>query len=868
MSKPCRARPDGLDWVCRRLAVPAILALAISLPGTAAFAGSEGQPQRPSIWVSAADRPNILSKIEESAWALRTFESLRERADEAAPLTLADRRSRILALPLVWSEESRASPVLMSFTRDNNAPVNPEAARQLRWNYPVEPQLAILKGLQDAIDCGVLFYLTEEERYAICAADILHVFVDTLNRTPPPINDTPNSGWLYRQDHLLEARLVGAQLPIIYDLVHPYLASDGEVYDVGADALRPFSIADAQHVFRTYADLALHRGLYDSNWPLLEMSSLLNNVLAVDDAEERAALLVQALETGTDRQPSLAALNEQLSTPGSIWPESLTYSFAVARFLIYAMALLDRNFPDLDLGQKYPNVLDAYETYHTLQFPNGDYPAFGDSRRRIGVDFLNYEIALGLSQISGNAIAKNRIESVLRSSEEAGVYDRGQLPNRGYGAEPYTLPLKLLWSVPSLDDGSLVDLNPPRPRTVHLPFAGIAVQRNVDRGSTPGEGLMAVMGGGAYIHGHASGIDLELYGQGAVLGVESGRGVYGSDIHENYYRLFAAHNTVISNGGSASSGQWVGLGTDIARIVAIEPALGTPGASSRHSFATMQFRDAFNLVAPAEHQRTVAIVRLTPTQGYYLDVFRARSEGESQFHDYVYRNVADALSLTSGGEEVSLTPDTERYAASSSLIWERNRRFRHPGWHFFRDSASAAYGDGPLVAEFTAADLGDESVRMRALIPGGVSQQVTRVAAPTSSVAEPPYDDRSIPAFVLRRQGETWSNPFVVLYESDRGQAAVRSVERLMDGQTFKGVRVTSEVEGREIVQYILIQEQEQVYNHPEVPIEFLGTFGILTLSSGGRVEEAYIGDGRSLSYGDFILETARNASSAYWTAE
>lgn len=852
----------------RWLAVPVFLALTMGLPGTQAFAGSDARSQRPSIWVSAAERPNILSKIEENAWARRTFESLRERADQAAPLTLADRRARLAAMPLVWPGEPGASPLLMAYTRDNGSPVDPEAARQLRWNYPVEPQLAMLKGLQDAIDCGVLYYLTADERYAICAADILHLFVDTLNRIPPPINDTSNSGWLYRQDHLLEARLVGAQLPIIYDFVHPYLANDGEVYDIGTDTLRPFSMEDAQHVFRTYADLALSRGLYDSNWPLLEMSSLLNNVLALDDAEERAALMVQVLETGTDRQPSLAALNEQLSTPGSIWPESLTYSFAVARFLIYAMALLDRNFPDLDLGQNYPNVLDAYETYHTLQFPNGDYPAFGDSRRRIGVDFLNYEIALALSQVSGNAIAETRIESVLRSSEEAGLYDRGQLPNRSYGAEPYSLPLKLLWSVPRLDDGELIDLNPPRPRTVYLPFAGITVQRNVDRGSTPEHGLMAVMGGGAYIHGHASGIDLELYGQGAVLGVESGRGVYGSDIHENYYRLFAAHNTVISNGGSASSGQWVGLGTDIARIVAIEPALGAPGASSRHSFATMEFRDGFNLVAPAEHQRTVAIVRLSPTQGYYLDIFRARSEGESQFHDYVYRNVADALRLTSNAGEVTLTPDPERYAASSTLIWERNARFRHPGWHFFRDVASAAQSDGPITAEFTAAELGDEVVRMRALVPGGVPLQVTRVTAPASSVAEPPYDDRSIPAFVLRRQGETWSNPFVVLYESDRGQAAVRSVERLMSGQTFKGVRVTSEVEGREIVQYILIQEQEQVYNHPDVPIEFLGRFGILTLSSSGRVEEAYIGNGRSLSYGDFILRSAQNATNAYWATD
>jgi len=59
-----------------------------------------------------------------------------------------------------------------------------------------------------------------------------------------------------------------------------------------------------------------------------------------------------------------------------------------------------------------------------------------------------------------------------------------------------------------------------------------------------------------------------------------------------------------------------------------------------------------------------------------------------------------------------------------------------------------------------------------------------------------------------------------------------------------------------------------QVYNHPDVPIEFLGRFGILTLSSDGRVEEAYIGNGRSLSYGDFTLRSAQSATNAYWAAE
>jgi hypothetical protein len=824
---------------------------------------SAADMERPMIWVKASERAAILKKIEQQPWAKALYSELKARADAAVPHSPQERREKLTALPLVWPKDGSA-PTFPYFLKAGGIQKSDD---KLRWGYPRQQQTVMMKAQQDAIDCGVLYFLTGEEKYAVAAADVLATFVNALNRTPlrtPVDRHGGNDGWVY-DDHLLEARIQGAQLPIIYDLVYPYLAKGGKVYDLASGKLRDFDFDGGQKVFKTYVALALNRGGVGSNWPVLETSSLLGNMMAIDDADERGRLLPYFVDTDTRHQASLKRVYQSFEQPGDLWPESLGYSTHVTTLTIYHMTLVDRIDPDLALGRRFPNIPQSITAMYNLKFPNGDYPSFGDTSRRYGVNYMAYEMALQSARLNHNEDQIKQFSDFLSSSIAKGEYDRSKLHQRNYGPAAYTTPLQLLWGLAKIEGDTTLDTDPPRPRSNHLNHAGLTIQRNVSQADPVNHSLMAAVTGGSYIHSHASGMDMELYGQGHVLGIDGGKSTYGTPLHENYYRLFAAHNTVISNGASASKGGWAGLGIDRVQPVALEPESGEPGVSPHHSFATTRFADKHNLVAPADHLRTIALIRLNDEHGYYLDVFRAKSDTPKQYHDYVYHNVGDRLEITSDGKALGMQATPDRYQAPKKLPWRRNRAFRHPGWHYYENVKTSQPSAAGYEAKFTAESLGDEPIVMQAWIPSGLETEVTQVTAPPSSSAPGDYRKKALPTFLLRHHGQAWSNPFVVVYESHTGEPAVQSVARLMSGDVCKGAKVTSKVSGKTITQYVLMQERmDDVYCDEDFGLTFKGQFAVVTVVEGQGIDNMYVGRGHELTYGQHRLAPAGEAGAAF----
>jgi hypothetical protein len=173
---------------------------------------------------------------------------------------------------------------------------------------------------------------------------------------------------------------------------------------------------------------------------------------------------------------------------------------------------------------------------------------------------------------------------------------------------------------------------------------------------------------------------------------------------------------------------------------------------------------------------------------------------------------------------------------------------------------------GSYEAVFAATELGDATIHMRALIPGGLETEMTQVNGPPTKGAPKGYEKKSLPAFVMRHEGGAWDNPFVAVYESYGEKPSVQSVERLMSGNEFKGVKINSVVDGQDLTHYILLQENpDDVFDDRETGIAFKGRFGVVTVDGADALQDLYIGNGQHLDYQGTRVAADAATLAGYW---
>jgi hypothetical protein len=817
------------------------------------IAASTLPPFRPFIWVTPADRPAILEKIETQPWARAAFEAMRLRVAAAVAEHREDPAAFLAGLPLIESSTDPKAHPTLALIRRNMASIPAAERRNSLQRY-----------LLIGIDCGVLYYLTDEENYAQCAADILHTVVEAMVQMSPHDQDG-NSGLIYPNDHLYEARALGAQVPILYDFVANFLQSGAPVYDVKRSTPVAFNFDHAQAVFRQYADLAINRGIIDCNWPVLEMSSLAHNALAIDDPAERAELLTYVTHVDTPHQDSLAKVMAEFERAGDVWPESFQYSGGVASISTYMVALLLRQDASITLPADFARIPNSISRINDFRFPNDDMIRFGDGPRRKSEDFDAYELAYLIGLRTDNSELMRKFGGLLSAGLESGRYRRMSPSNYNLGAHPYFEPLNLLWFAPEVH-GTAPDLT--LPTTDALPFVGALIQRNLSPDGDPSHGLMSVVLGGHHVHGHASGMSLELYGAGYVLGTPSGKGTYRTDEHENYRRLFASYNSVIVNGASRSKGGWVDLGINTVAPVALEPALGAAPVSPHHSFTLTSFRDDRGPGAKANQERLVGLVRTSDSTGFYVDVFRSVSELPSQFHDYLFHHVGDDLDLQAEHHTLPLRDTPDRFLPVAGAVWNSNQDYLFPGWHFFKNIRTSAPTSLDVMAEFVATKLKPDPVHMRLYIAGETDREYTSVFAPETKEAPDAYAKKSTPTLVMRQTGEAWHRPFAVVYEPFAGSAndgSIQTVTTIRDRTgVFSGFKVTSRVADHRITQIVLVQPTpSRLFTDESLGVTFRGRYAVITLDDQDQCTHLYLGEGSLLRYGQVELTTTSGAPSA-----
>ena len=116
---------------------------------------------------------------------------------------------------------------------------------------------------------------------------------------------------------------------------------------------------------------------------------------------------------------------------------------------------------------------------------------------------------------------------------------------------------------------------------------------------------------------------------------------------------------------------------------------------------------------------------------------------------------------------------------------------------------------------------------------------------------------------VIRNRGAAWDKPFVVVYEaySQKETPTISSVEKIEQAGVYKGLKIESTTPSNKLIQYVITQSKDSVFQDKELDIYFKGTFAVITLNENEVLQNIYIGEGDKLIYKDEILQTNLNKS-------
>ncbi|MEQ8547555.1 MAG: T9SS type A sorting domain-containing protein [Cyclobacteriaceae bacterium] len=807
--------------------------------------------ERPLIWVKESEKQDILDEINNNPWKKTYYAEFSNRVNAELSTYMSNRQAYLSQLPFDSSNVVAGQIPPLKTLRNSQA-------------NAYEDQVKYKHFLQSGIDSGVLYFLTGNEDYAKYSASIFYTFMKGMNQVPLASSSSSiNTGWIYPTDHLKESREIGAQIPVLYDFIATYIKNGGMAYDFAANIETTIDWLEAEQIFRNYIFLAKERGGIASNWPALESPSLVSNTLALDNQAERDAELLYAIDKRATRQIPLSVMSQKIQDNNGIWPEPFTYAKYVAEFSTYLMGVITKYDPSYNLAYKYANIPQSLDIPNDFSWPNGNRTIhFGDGSRSFQRYHDGYELAYYLGKLTNNGQLLDKFGKLINSSIDYGNYQRQALSNnRSTAIEPYyDEPLRLLWYSGEVN-GASADFK--QNVTNELSFAGISLQRNIDTPDPVLNGLMLFVGGAGFVHSYASGMNMELYGPKTVIGAAAGNTKkYTSTIHRNYYRLFAAHNTVIVNGASQGSGGIADINIKRVEKLSIEPEYTELPVSPKNSFSTTRFSDDKGDQAEAVQNRTMAIVRTSPTSGYYVDVFKSNSSLANEYHDYVYHNLSDSLVLESNGSNLPLTSDPNRYSNGDT-----SGGFNNPGWQYFSDIQTSGFYSGDVTATFTATRLGDQ-INMKMHIPNEANREYTRVSAPPTLGVSSSYDNTPTPTILIRHNGEAWDTPFTAVYEPYIGTNTntVTKVTNIKRNGIFTGLEVASVVDGKNIKQIILIKDTDNTeFNDTVLDVELTGRFAVLSLDENNKLTSIYMGKGFHIKYkGWDITSTSRYPTSFY----
>ncbi|OHX64517.1 hypothetical protein NH26_23365 [Flammeovirga pacifica] len=784
--------------------------------------------QHPVIWTTADEKETVLSKIENYEWAGRIIEKAKSSIDIKVN-THIDNPSAILN-------------TIPELAADDNLSESQASANNSKHS----------KVLNYASYAALVYYTTGEEKYAQFAADILWYYIEEIAQKYP--HNTALSG-----SHFYDPRCGYAQFAIAYDFMVNYLKKDDtKVYQKSSGSKIAFDNVKAQKAVFNIASNALHEhggadtkyGKEVSNHPILRAPGVLFSILNVEDDEERERMFDVFWNVGTRHQNSFTKSILPMYGNQGVWPEAVSYGFMQNVTLI--LNLVDRLKPELNVMEDNMHILDGNFLFDNLRMPNRRFVRYGDSHRDIDKTDELYLYTLNLATRRGFDEHIQQAKIALRQIYDAnGGYD----PSVSISVfDHFSAFEQLFWGIdiPKNIQGE-IDFQKP---TVIVEHAGVALQRNDAEEQNEDYGLCGIIGGAHYVHSHCTGITMELYGAGYIMAANAGlpKTLAERKIpeHIEYFWRHAGNNTMIVNGtthgiqqGAWNSDSYLWMNTTVNESA--EPRHLEDPIHPHFSFATQYLDDKVN---NDEQKRTLSTIRTSESTAYYFDMFRSRSLGDNNFHDYIYHNLGDATQLVDMEGNALSVSATDRYQNDIGDLR------KSPGWRFFEDTKATASTTDAVHIRF---DLEETNTYMNMFAPGGIAREYTKALGPATREARGGYINKKTQIMAIRQQGEAWDKPYVHIFEPSKStNSSIKSVDYLYNGEVVVGAKVKTQIGNKIVVDYILCQEDDNsTVTIQDLGIEFDGHFAIVRYEE--ELENAnvtlYIGDGSKLTYGEHSLQ-------------
>ncbi len=721
------------------------------------------------------------------------------------------------------------------------------------------PGLTNKKLLDLAANAAVVYYVTGDKDYAKFAADIFWTFA----RGASYQNAIAKDLGLFSFETIGDNRRY-SQIPVIYDLIHDYLAGEyfnseefkkgrkGELWAPGHPEGKDWAMERIHTFFQKYMDNKIEcGGGLEGNWNMYEHESAMRYALVMDDDKSvkngkgREYYTTQFLigPTTPTHGAYLDVAKANLSPKTGLWPEAPAGygQNAVANLIKFGYWY---NIAGFDVLGSDPLIKKAGVSFPQVIFPNGYATGWGDG----GYGLMNPETGeymIAYARAHGDKETEAKFTDIMSFAGER---------------KPDSIEA-LFFYVPELET---VEKKIAMPRVSYSETHSLIIERNLE--ADPADSLAySVYGSGEKSgHRHDNGMAIELYGRGHVQGVDPGAGpTYWDKQHHTYNRHVAAHNTVIPN-GMFSSGRQLDMKIEAAEPMVDAGVNPTFQASPFHQFTDTSIEfdgraGAGDKDGKADQRRVMGIVRTSPKGGFYVDIFRSRIiKDKDVSHDYLYHNMGSGFSLfDTDGKELALKP--ENFDESTG-----------PGYAFFSGAKGA-----PFANDFSGVfNFGEDNAKMGVWMIGQSDRTVYSAEATRNfRFYIPRLRELTVPTLIVRQKGEAWNRPFAAVYEPygnglDSTVKRVRRMKNAPDSGEFVGIAVEHQgaLAGR--IDYVVNSTKDSVEQTAE-DVQFKGIYGAATVAN-GKCQSLYLGSGQRIATKDVMLASqgGENISAALYRDE